>query len=551
MRCATILCRFILLCTTPVWPVVFLSPVLGLVRKHLLKFDKYNGFRTRTFANRTGALVTSTFRSPLCQGDEKQTMDAANEEPEVPAQDVVVDEDLPLDEGAPVDENDENARPNEDVPPEQDEPRQVEHGLIQFRDLLIILQHNGAEIDDRIPPGFVMNPNHYSFRPSPAPSVMNFASPWHLAACLVALIAIHIEIDSSWLLNHGYLHSGCRIISNVISTITIAFVRTIVYDIFGALAEFIRRKAMQEVGTVLAHMWNQMAPMDEQGLSRWFLPDELFFFVSNIFLTLSDFGFFVFLAIIKLIGWAHLRFLSPRNAESLAWLLSDDFFARNLSTSLLTTTRTGEPAIFVSIAWEILLQVLLQVLAATGFYLIGFFFFKKAEEPIIFGYNRRDSFNLCMYSLLRATATHTITGTAYQLLTVSLAIIEETPLLKNSLGVHLPWRPHARGALRMLLDQISPAGILYNIVASVLIYGFHAMLGICLQQATIALSFLCRPFVVWLTLFNHSGVEAGWVIFEAYLMDDTSVVHWLYRERALMTLLFGAKSSWPIRTTYH
>ena len=457
----------------------------------------------------------SIARNALYEGDDTPTMDAPDEAPDL---------DEPLDEDVGL-----------------------EQGLIQFRDLLIILQHNGEDVDDTIPPGFIIDPDEYSFGRKPPPLILNLDSTWYLAACLAALLAIHLELDTSWMLNHGYLHYICRIISNVTATVAIALVSTIIYDVLGALVEFIRRKLTQQISEQLQQCLNFT---NEQGLRPWYLPREVLDFISSAILSQYDFLFIISIAALNTCGWRLLGSISHK-METMLWLFSDDFFARTLSTSVMSAPGTNEPATLGSLAWEIFPQALLQVIAAAGLCSLSFLFSLKAEEPIIFGANRKEASKLCIFFLLRAAAAHTMTGTTYQLVNTSLAIIERMTEYSQRLGLQLPWGLHVRGVLRIILDQISPAGICHNLLASLLLYGFHVVVGLCCRMATIALWPLWRPFITWLTYFNRHGVSMSWPVYEEIMTEDTSITHWIYKERAIMTLLFGTRSSWPIRTTYH
>lgn len=437
---------------------------------------------------------------------------------------------------------------------ERNEEDEVEEGLIQLRDLLIILQHNGEEVDDRILPDEYIGPESYSLHAKDPPLLFNLNGAWYLAACFVALLTVHFEIDTGWLLKRGYLHFACRIISNVAATLTIAVLSTVVYDILGACAEFARRQIFRLIRHFMARQWRKLERTDEHGLRvrPWYFPQVVSDFVSSATLTYLDFVLLVLLVLIKTFGGRFLGWVTVY-AESMRWLFSDDFFARTLSTSVISVPGTLEQAGIDFLVWEVLPQILLQTLGAATFYSIGLLFSVKAEEPVIFGEERRDVLSQCIYFLLRAAAAHTMAGTTYQLVTIALAMVETRPEYHMLFNLLPSWSfpIPVRGVLRFLLNQISIAAICYNVMASILLYGFHVLVGLLCRAAIIALWPFWRPYVAWLTYFNNHGLALFWPVLKATAVHDTSITHWIYQQRALMTLLFGVSTSWPTRTTNH
>lgn len=434
---------------------------------------------------------------------------------------------------------------------ERNDEDEVE-GLVHLRDLLIILQHNGGEFDDRILPDEFIPPEAYSLRPKFPPLLLNLNSAWYLAACFAVLLAVHLELDTAWLLQRGYLHLACRVVSNATATVAIAVVSTVVYDILGACAEFARRQFFRLIGEFMELQWRKLESTNERGLRvrPWYFPREVSDFLSSITLTSIDYVVFVLFVVIKTLGGRFLGWVSVY-AESMMWLFSDDFFARTLSTAVVSVPGMQEPAGPNPLVWEFLPQVLLQTLAAATFYLIGFLFSVKAEESVIFREHHRDVLSLCIYFLLRAAAAHTMTGTTYQLVTIALASVETNPGYHKLLNLLPSWRFPVRGTLRFLLGRISVTAICRNVLASLLLYLSHVLVGLLCRVAIIALWPFWRPYVAWLTYFNNYGLAMFYPVLKETLVEDTSITHWIYKQRALMTFFFGVGSSWPTRTTNH
>lgn len=405
------------------------------------------------------------------------------------------------------------------------------------RNLEILLVHDGVVPNDRLPDDFQIVPGAWSPFPKPLPFPLSLESTWYLAACLVILLAVHLELDTSWLLGRGYFQWAGRIISGVSITVAIAVLSMVLYDVLGTTVSFFKRWIWGLALNAMTQYWRTW-----DGNRPWYLPDELFHFVASGAQILYDLGLIISLVILKTLalrffGWATVY------GEGISTALSDEF----LIASWAKTATTLAPelygkSIFKALIWEVLPQLILQIGTASFLYFVVLWGEVKTMEPVIFGARRRDSAYTIFYNLVRAIALHILSNTAYQMSTLCIlifAIIHS----QHWPNMYIPLESYWPRGL------ISGVGTTYfgSIAGAAVLYGAHVLVAFSCWFLTLAAWPFWRPYIAWLTLFVEPHIEAAWPEYRQTMEQDTQLVHRRYYLRALMTLLFGSWSSWPMR----
>ncbi len=431
--------------------------------------------------------------------------------------------------------------PNLDLPPADDD----DYDDSWARIFQILLQYNGEEPNDRIPNGFVVDRACWSLISKPPPFPINLESTWYLAACLVVILAVHLELDTSWMLENGWWHCLGRIFYGVFMTIAIALLNTVMYDCFGGSIEFTRRRINTFIRDAMNAHWdgwiNAIWP-------HQFLSSQVYVLAARLFFLYLDWYLTGFLSIFWSLGMGIFGFATER-ADILRFLFSDDFLARYWSFTVIPAPGSDNSSILAALAWEVLPQVTLLVTTASLLYLLVMFCEVKTQESLIYGEVRKSPFWYVFFVLFRATAIHIMACTAYQLLHLSLGIIKTT-YFQGWLDWPLSWNYQIQISGRTLVHGRTFAAIGHSILAALILYIAQLIVAIWCQMLTIISWRFWRPYFAWMTLFLEPSIEAWWPQFKEMVMYDTEQLYFCYYPRALMTLLFGAKSSWPIRTAF-
>ncbi|XXG96876.1 cystathionine beta-synthase [Hypoxylon texense] len=396
-----------------------------------------------------------------------------------------------------------------------------EHWLMDWEEWWQILVHRNVGVLESGP--LLYLDDAFTLPAKIPPFPFNLDATWYCAALLALILMAHCELDTLWLLHHGYRHYLMRISSKTALTIALSFVSTLAYEILGNIHEMLRegmefRVLRMERLQLLLNRTHLTGPV------RKAISDTIAFFFQYLALLISSIlGYIGPAVLVWFVGW-----ISTNIAD----------FISNLSTIFaLPTPGIDEIFGFKTLFWEFGVPAYFQVCIAALLYLFIFLFMSKAERNPIPGRGGQDPYYKLAFELLRATAMHLLAYTAYQLVCICVVATKDfllagqtyDPLIDNPLVLKSN-------------TQLAPG-------AGILVLAAHwlakSSCRLCVRLAWP----LWVPYLVWLSIRTEESIRENWVVFGSLLDEDMEVLNPDKRviARATMTALFGLKSSWPAR----
>lgn len=383
-----------------------------------------------------------------------------------------------------------------------------------------IIVHRNVGVLEAVPPDYP--DDTWNLSPKDPPFPFNLDATWYCAALLIILLAIHYELDTLWLFRHGYIHYIMRISFKVILTVALSFASMLAYEIAGNLHELLRDSLeFRLVNSQFIQLLMNRAHF--HGVVREAASSTIAFFFQCVALLVSSIQGYIPALSILFMGWI---------STSLGNFISN-------TTTILTLPTPGTDKLFglEVLFWEFGVPAYFQVCIAAFLYLSVFLFMSRAEKPLILFRGYQDPFWKLAFELLRATAMHLLAYTAYQLVCVCVVAT------KNYLLEGHAYDPIVDNPLVLKSNlQIAPG-------AGILILGLHWLVKrICKMCVRLAWP-LWVPYMVWLSIKTEASTRENWIVYEALLHEDMQILDPDKRVigRAIMTTLFGLKSSWPAR----
>ncbi|KAK7753491.1 hypothetical protein SLS62_004566 [Diatrype stigma] len=408
-----------------------------------------------------------------------------------------------------------------------------------IRDLEIIVVHNGIIPDDRAD-DFEIPAHTWTLDPKPLPFFVNFflniESTWYLAACLAILLAVHLELDTSYLQQAGYWSYTARMLSGVAVPVAFAVLSMVMYDVFGVGLAFLRKQTWVIIRRHIAARY--------QGRHQpwYFFPFEILEFAASSAEVLADFSAIVLIVLLKAGGLAIFEILTGYSKDTNT-ALADEYLAASWYTSVVKLApEVYGGSIFNVIVCEVVPQFLLQICIASSLYWISILLLVKSQESLIFGGRRPEPFYSLLSALASATALHLMSGTAYQSFHLAFGLLSMTslqPWLEWTLSFEFT---RLFGFRRGFRSNVFPGVV----VKALLLYVAHNIVAFACQAMTTAFWPLWRPCLAYLTVFVETHIQAAYPEWQQIMSRSIQRVHRRHYIRAAMTLLFGAISSWPM-----
>ncbi|KAI1086217.1 hypothetical protein F5B19DRAFT_480081 [Rostrohypoxylon terebratum] len=386
----------------------------------------------------------------------------------------------------------------------------------------------------------------WSEDPDDPPFPFNLEETWYCAAILAALLVVHTELDTTWLLSHGYIHYFSRIMFKALLTIAISFGSTLLLEVIANVIEMVRETVIMNVWH-FAYGWCEehigWPPLDVDA-PAWgdgeLKPYEfLIRFVMNTLTLALNYIYTVLMYLLPVTMGGILVWLAS--------LVSTDLssFLYNIETYFELPTPPIDGTIHLeTFLWEYGPPICLQLWAAALIYMFVFVFVARSHIPVLRNEAvpdmPQDGFSKLAYNLLRATSIHLLSYTAYQVLCIVLAVTPSPPLF-NVLQ-QAPRSPVLQILSR--LSEFHPQISLYTVATNAVVRTIGKLL----------IQFLFpfwTPHIAWLSLYTEKGAQDLWErTFSGLMYTDMDIqgngFGRLYF-KSLMAGWFGMKSSWPMR----
>ncbi|OTA60667.1 hypothetical protein K449DRAFT_395967 [Hypoxylon sp. EC38] len=380
------------------------------------------------------------------------------------------------------------------------------------------------------------------------PFPLNLRPTWYCVALLVLILAVHTELDTTWLLSHGYTHYILRILSKTIHTIVISFFSTFLFEVAGRILSLV-------IGALIARFYLFLdlwfierlhwGPVDEEGhaLGLDIDPDPANL-RQPIRHAVRGFGFLLFHYLIFVVLHNVHFDLGAYSILFVRFIATDDFanFISNLPTTLdLLTPGLDGVSSFRTLYWEFGVPALFQIGAAAFLFLCAFLCRSRSETPSIVRGEVPDFFYILMSALLRATAMHLLAYTAYQIVCIGISTTHPHGLLRE-IPESMMKGPILGRLMRIANVQFSPR-------AGILLIGAHWLVKSACRLVVEHVWPLWVPYMVWLSIKTEVGVWREWQSHSRTLNEDMELFNQdkAVLERVIMTTLFSLKSSWPVR----
>ncbi|OTA97801.1 hypothetical protein M434DRAFT_379229 [Hypoxylon sp. CO27-5] len=341
------------------------------------------------------------------------------------------------------------------------------------------------------------------------PFPFNLRPTWYCVALLVLILAVHTELDTTWLLSHGYTH----------------YILRILYVLF-----------------IERLHWG---PVDEDGLALGLdIDPDPASLRQPIRHAVRGFGFLLFHYLIFVILHNVHFDLGAYSILFARFIATDDFanFISNLPTTLdLLTPGLDGVSSFRTLYWEFGVPALFQIGAAAFLFLCAFLCRSRSETPSIVRGEVPDFFYILMSALLRATAMHLLAYTAYQIVCIGISTTHPHGLLRE-IPESMMKGPILGRLMRIANVQFSPR-------AGILLIGAHWLVKSACRLVIEHVWPLWVPYMVWLSIKTEVGVWREWQSHSRALNEDMELFNRdkAVLERVIMTTLFSLKSSWPVR----
>ncbi|CAJ2505919.1 Uu.00g000490.m01.CDS01 [Anthostomella pinea] len=386
---------------------------------------------------------------------------------------------------------------------------------------------------------------------------LNLEAQWLIAILIALVLIVHVELDTQWLLRNGHLHYAMRILFKTAMTLGISMFSVLAFEVVGNFAQVIkewtfRSEFLYWIGQWLIVRWgwgrldeDANPAHDEQGHFIWVADrNNLREPFRNTILGISN-------LIYSCLGILSLQSFYEATSEVARRILVpmlgffstrlQDFAASVPLIFALPTPGLDHHQGLRELFWEYGVPVWIQLLLAIFLWLLVFLFMSKSETTLMHGAGYYDHKFVLFYNLVRAAAMHLLAYTAYQL--VCIWMVSGKLML---LGNH-PYEP----LLDNPLVQPSTASYHGSPVGAFLVIVAHHLLRRGLRLGVRLLSRFWTPYMVWLSLKTELGVEMTYDLWLRLLDHDLGVgtvdPDRTIISRAMMTLLFGLRSSWPAR----
>ncbi|KAI2465544.1 hypothetical protein F4781DRAFT_21500 [Annulohypoxylon bovei var. microspora] len=449
-------------------------------------------------------------------------------DPELQAEHDIQDEELPFEDFG----DDESLEESTD-----------EEGGINWEMWWQIIVHRNAGIQD---PDLGEYPDEaWSLDEEDAPFPFGLEATWHCATILVVILAVHCELDTSWLLRHGYRSYLMRILSKTILTVAISFLSTLLFEVIGNVLDLIRGAFIDRI-FIFINVWLierlHWGPVNNQGRADLdgdiqFHPDPTHIrqpirqFIIGTAVVFFNYLFTIFSYLLPMTIVTWIVFIVSFMSIDLA------NFLLNLSTNLALPTPGMDGTLDLkTLLWEFGPPIYIQLWAAALIYLCVFLFMSRAETPIILG-EGQDPFSKLVFQLLRATSLHLLAYTAYQIVYIYVTVTQPSE--------HFSQR----------FDSLISDPVIRKIMVR-----FYLRDGILVLVAHWLVKSICKllvqlcfplwiSYIVWLSIKTERATRRNWVVYGPLLNEDMEVLNPGKRvvDRAAMTAMFGLKSSWPSR----
>ncbi|KAI1144240.1 hypothetical protein F5Y05DRAFT_407640 [Hypoxylon sp. FL0543] len=448
--------------------------------------------------------------------------------------------------------------PLEDIIPDDElneEPvQEVVDWLLDWESWWQIIVHRNEDVAEAEPPDYPAEA--WTLDEKHAPFPLNLELTWYCAMLLALILAIHAELDTTWLLRHGYRQYIIRILCRTILTVATSFFSTLLFEIVGSIIELAMETIAGELSARI-DIWLieslGWGPVNDQGRTQWgdFDPDPTHLrqpirkAMYGIAHSIANYAVIILSCLMpRVIGLIFVWLVS---------LLSKDLASRiyNLSTTFaLPTVGTIGILDFRTLFWELGVPASLQVWTAAFLYLCVFLFMSRAETPTILKRGGQDPLSKLAFQLLRATAMHLLAYTAYQMV-CCIATARMPLLLDEILNIVLFLDEISNIVINdpLVIRAIRKLDIEFSPGAGALLIVVHWLLkGLCKLFVRVLWP-LWIPFIVWLSIKTEVSTSRNWIVYESLLNEDMEVLNPDKRvtTRAVMTTLFGLKSSWPVR----
>ncbi|KAI1463280.1 uncharacterized protein F4812DRAFT_447171 [Daldinia caldariorum] len=410
-----------------------------------------------------------------------------------------------------------------------------------------IIVHRNGGIQEAEPPEYP--PEAWSLDSKDVPFPFNLDETWYCTAVLVLILLIHSELDTEWLLRHGYTHYFARISFRIILTVSISFLSTLAFEVAGNILDLARETVIDMISLHIKALFVEYlgwGPVDEEGRANWenrvpFYQDTTYIREPAIELVIG-----IVISAFHCSVMTHISVIQLATGAAISWLVgllpnhSAKFLVSLPSYFALPIPETDGLSSITNLLWEYGVPSIIQVWTAAFLYLFVFLFMSRAETPIILRQGGQDPFCKLAFQLLRATAMHLLAYTAYQITSSCVIASQSLSLRFNVYALHDSMVGH---------KVLERSNLELSLGAGVLIMATHWLV----KNACRRLVAFCWPswvsYVAWLSIKTEESTWRNWAVYGSLLDDDMDVLDPGKRvtARALMTVLFGLKSSWPAR----
>lgn len=392
-----------------------------------------------------------------------------------------------------------------------------------------IIVHSGVHVRPYVAAEYMHQ--HMSKETRPAPFPLNIEETWYCGLLILLIVGGHIGADEGWLFEKVYPQAQWvgRVAGRVLLTLGAAVLSTFSFEVAGG---------------ILIKKFNDAGAWIREGVSLSVTRNtELQVYLYDTFegmaVMLFDFLAFSFVNTgNRLIEPCVEKIISP--ALYFFFSIPVNFIPTALKWLFLPTPGLDEVQDLRTLWFEYGVPIVIQFWLTVLLWLLWILYMAKAERLALQGWRAVDPKLTLTWQLIRATAAHLIAYTAYQLVCGSIAGIRSAlPTGSDHLTI-------LDGPIVPFLGKVIPEG---NIVAAVMLLFTHWLLRAAGLLAVRLSRFFWIPFILWQTQYSQYGAEAYWGSFVEFLMHDSTTPQARKRvtSRALMTAIFGLKSSWPAR----
>ncbi|KAI0480722.1 hypothetical protein GGR56DRAFT_687980 [Xylariaceae sp. FL0804] len=422
--------------------------------------------------------------------------------------------------------------------------------------LLDWIVHRGQDIQRH-----VHNPlpdDCWTLDPKPFAFPFDVEETWWCAAAILVILAVHLEIDTEFLLECGLRYYLLRVAWIVVWTVAISFISTFAFEILGNVLDWHREEYLYthldlrlRARLIKRFGWG---PLTRDGFPEPFVDTVVglaHLACNYCALVVLDTAHSLF----RLLGWVLVQAL--RLLDHTATLPN---LALGVSAYLALPTpgfgfgffggtdgtdgTDDDPS---AILWQWGAAAAVQLCVAVGLWLTAFYHAARAQYVLIAGPAAEDPYETLLFHLFRATAVHLIAYTAYQLVCASVATCG------GAFGFawgpdyyNVPIRPGDRGGEIIPRFSVGDPG---RPLAAALLLAAHWLLGRLCAGGVRLLRPLWEYYTDCGTHLTRHAMDLNFPRYCAFMDADLAVLRRENRvlARAGMTALFGLQSSWPAR----